>query len=239
MLRQRPTQPSKVVLFLNNYLLLTTSECSGHSSDARKAPAASHVSSDRLDHASQSPSKEFVWAHGRVRYTLARGSSSAFLTGKKNRKCLKWVIGKKNALGDKPATRRGGVTAAPLSWARLPFATQPLLSTADMGAQRDTVCHISLVPMGICSLSTTPVLGNLARGRGHCRARRRLFMTRTVRLHDGLFKFELSNCQILKQRCMVYRSFAILYICAYHYPSNLSSSLIYYSLVGPPIFRQC
>ena len=148
------------------------------------------------------------------------------------------MIGKKNALGDKPATRRGGVAAAPLSWARLPFATQPLLSMADMAAQRDAVCHISLVPTGIYLLSTTPVLGNLARGRGHGRARRRLFMTRTVRVH-GLFKFEYSNFKILKQRCMVYRSFAILYICAYHYPSSLSSSLIYYFLVGPPIFRQC
>ena len=149
------------------------------------------------------------------------------------------MIGKKNALGDKPATRRGGAAAATLSWARLPFATQPLLTTDDMAAQRDVVCHISLVPTGIYSLSTTPVLGNLARGRGHCRARRRFFMKRTVRVHDGLFKFELSNFQILKRCCMVYRSFAILYICAYHYPTNLSSSAIYYSLVGPPIFRQC
>ena len=66
----------------------------------------------------------------------------AFLTVN-YRKCLKWVIGKKNALGDKPATRRGGAAAAPLTWARLPFATQPLLTTADMTAQRDTVCHIS------------------------------------------------------------------------------------------------
>jgi hypothetical protein len=81
-------------------------------------------------------------------------------------------MGKKNALGDKPATRRGGAAAAPLSWARLPFATQPLLTTADMAAQRDAVCHISLVPTDIYSLSTTPVLGNLARRRGHGRARR-------------------------------------------------------------------
>jgi|SRR5882757_3101361 len=87
-------------------------------------------------------------------------------------------MGKKNALGDKPATRRGGAAAAPLSWTRLPFATQLLLTTADMAAQRDAVCHISLVPTGIYSLSTTPVLGNLARGRGHCRARRRLCMKR-------------------------------------------------------------
>jgi len=98
----------------------------------------------------------------------------------KNRKCLKWVIGKKNALGDKPATRRGGAAAAPLSWARLPFATQPLLTTADMAAQRDVVCRVSFVPTGIYSLSITPVLGNLARGRGHCGARRRLFMKGTV-----------------------------------------------------------
>jgi hypothetical protein len=75
-------------------------------------------------------------------------------------------MGKKNALGDKPATRRGGAAAAPLSWARLPFATQPLLTTADMAAQRDAVCHISLVPTDIYSLSTTLVLGNLARRRG-------------------------------------------------------------------------
>jgi cohesin loading factor subunit SCC2 len=147
-------------------------ECSPHSPDARKAPPSSHVCSDRLDHASQSPSKEFVWAHGRVRHTLTRRSSSAFLTEKTNRKCLKWVIGKKNALGDKPATRRGGAAGAPLSWARLPFATQSLLTTADMEAQRDAVCHISIVRTGFYSLSIMPVLGNLARGRGHCRARR-------------------------------------------------------------------
>jgi cohesin loading factor subunit SCC2 len=54
-------------------------------------------------------------------------------------------MGKKNALGDKPATRRGGAAATPLSWARLPFATQPLLTTADMAAQRDAVCHISFI----------------------------------------------------------------------------------------------
>lgn len=105
------------------------------------------------------------------------------------------MIGKKNALGDKPATRRGGAAAAPLSWARLPFATQPLLTTADMSAQRDAVCHISFVRTGLYSLSTTPVLGNLARGRGHCRARRRLFMKKNDS-NTCPFKFELSNFQI-------------------------------------------
>jgi cohesin loading factor subunit SCC2 len=58
------------------------------------------------------------------------------------RKCLKWVIGKKNALGDKPATRRTGAAAAPLTWTRLPFATQPLLTTEQMAAQRDTFLEI-------------------------------------------------------------------------------------------------
>ncbi|KAI9448916.1 sister chromatid cohesion C-terminus-domain-containing protein [Russula earlei] len=57
-------------------------------------------------------------------------------------KCLKWVIGKKNALGDRPASRRTGAAAAPLTWARLPFATQPLVTTAHMAAQRDTFLEI-------------------------------------------------------------------------------------------------
>ena len=55
------------------------------------------------------------------------------------RKCLKWVMGKKNALGDKPATRRAGTATAPLTWSRLPFATRHLLTTSDMVAQRETV----------------------------------------------------------------------------------------------------
>ena len=59
------------------------------------------------------------------------------------------MIGKKNALGDKPATRRTGAAAAPLTWTRLKFATHPLLTTADMAAQRDTVCHISFVTMDL------------------------------------------------------------------------------------------
>jgi cohesin loading factor subunit SCC2 len=35
------------------------------------------------------------------------------------------------------------MATAPLTWARLPFATRPLLTTADMAAQRDTVRVIS------------------------------------------------------------------------------------------------
>jgi hypothetical protein len=148
------------------------------------------------------------------------------------------VIGKKNALGDKPATRRGGAAAATLSWARLPFATQPLLTTDDMAAQRDVVCHISLVSAGICSLLITPVLGNLARGRGHCRARRRFFMKRTVRVHDGLFKFEMSNFRIQTTLYGIPVIRNLVHLCI-----SLSHQLVFqcYLLfsVGPPIFRQC
>ncbi|KAH9961425.1 hypothetical protein BGW80DRAFT_1438760 [Lactifluus volemus] len=64
------------------------------------------------------------------------------LYGLTEEKCLKWVIGKKNAQGDRPATRRTGAAAAPLTWARLPFATRPLLTTADMAEQRDTFLEI-------------------------------------------------------------------------------------------------
>jgi cohesin loading factor subunit SCC2 len=64
------------------------------------------------------------------------------LYGLSEEKCLKWVMGKKNALGDKPATRRVGAATAPLAWTRLPFATRPLLTTADMAAQRETFLEI-------------------------------------------------------------------------------------------------
>jgi hypothetical protein len=75
MLQQRPTQPSKVMLVLSNYLFAHSNECSAHSSDAsmadaRKAPPASHFRSNHLGYASQSVSKEPVWAHGRVRHTV-------------------------------------------------------------------------------------------------------------------------------------------------------------------------
>ncbi|KAF8904085.1 hypothetical protein CPB84DRAFT_1773363 [Gymnopilus junonius] len=48
-------------------------------------------------------------------------------------KCLKFVIGKKSALGDKPATKRHD---NPISWSRLPFATIPLHTTEDAQKQK-------------------------------------------------------------------------------------------------------
>jgi cohesin loading factor subunit SCC2 len=51
-------------------------------------------------------------------------------------KCMKWVPGKKSALGDKPATRRH---ERALIWERLPFATRLLLTPADADSQKKTV----------------------------------------------------------------------------------------------------
>jgi len=48
-------------------------------------------------------------------------------------KCNKFVIGKKSAIGDKPATKRND---NPISWARLPFATDPLHTTQDADLQK-------------------------------------------------------------------------------------------------------
>ena len=52
------------------------------------------------------------------------------------RKCSKWVMGKKSAVGDRPAARRH---EKPLLWDRLPFATAPILTDQDLSGQRDIV----------------------------------------------------------------------------------------------------
>jgi hypothetical protein len=122
-------------------------------------------------------------------YQIARGCSLAYLSWGCS-KCLKWVIGKKNAVGDKPATRRTGAAAAPLTWARLPFATRPLLTMADMSAQRDRVWRISFVPPSVYLPLPHPVLGNLERGWGDRRARRRFCVRR---MHPSLVL--IMNCE--------------------------------------------
>ncbi|OCH92592.1 hypothetical protein OBBRIDRAFT_791042 [Obba rivulosa] len=61
------------------------------------------------------------------------------LYGLSEEKCSKWVVGKKSALGDKPATRRH---ERPISWERLPFATAPLLTSQDCDAQRTRFLEI-------------------------------------------------------------------------------------------------
>ncbi|EMD39745.1 hypothetical protein CERSUDRAFT_150412 [Gelatoporia subvermispora B] len=54
------------------------------------------------------------------------------LYGLSEDKCSKWVVGKKSALGDKPATRRH---ERPISWERLPFANAPLITNQDCDVQ--------------------------------------------------------------------------------------------------------
>jgi hypothetical protein len=56
-------------------------------------------------------------------------------------KCMKFVPGKKSALGDKPAVRKH---EHPLTWERLPFATRPVLTAADAEAQKKTVSRLGL-----------------------------------------------------------------------------------------------
>ncbi|KAJ6620718.1 hypothetical protein B0H10DRAFT_1911606 [Mycena sp. CBHHK59/15] len=48
-------------------------------------------------------------------------------------KCSKFVLGKKSAVGDKAATKRN---EKPISWARLPYATTPILTSSDVDAQK-------------------------------------------------------------------------------------------------------
>jgi len=52
--------------------------------------------------------------------------------GLSEEKCMKWVVGKKSALGDKAAIRRG-VTG--MTWERLPYAVQPIHTRDDMENQ--------------------------------------------------------------------------------------------------------
>ncbi|RXW23420.1 hypothetical protein EST38_g2453 [Candolleomyces aberdarensis] len=54
-------------------------------------------------------------------------------------KCNKFVIGKKSAIGDKPAVKRH---ENPLSWDRLPYAATPIHTTHDAEAQRATFLEI-------------------------------------------------------------------------------------------------
>ena len=48
------------------------------------------------------------------------------------RKCAKFVIGKKSAVGDRPATRKH---ERPLSWDSLPFAAAPIVTSEDADVQ--------------------------------------------------------------------------------------------------------
>jgi cohesin loading factor subunit SCC2 len=68
---------------------------------------------------------------------LCAGSTPAHASAP--RKCMKFVPGKKSALGDKPAVRKH---EHPLAWERLPFATRPVLTSADAEAQKKTVSRL-------------------------------------------------------------------------------------------------
>jgi len=149
---QTEQSKTRLVICLRCSALLTSNHSDDDNdgmADARKTPVIANFHPDHHDYAPQNPSEEPLWAHGRVRITSSSRFPACMTCG--YRKCLKWVIGKKNALGDRPATRRTGAAAAPLTWARLPFATQPLVTTAHMAAQRDTVWRTLFTNGGLYS----------------------------------------------------------------------------------------
>lgn len=61
------------------------------------------------------------------------------LYGLSEEKCSKFVLGKKNAIGDKPAIRRHQL---PITWTRLPYATTSLILEQDLMAHRLTFIEV-------------------------------------------------------------------------------------------------
>ncbi|KAG2365159.1 hypothetical protein BDR07DRAFT_1607621 [Suillus spraguei] len=61
------------------------------------------------------------------------------LYGLSEEKCSKFVLGKKNAIGDKPAIRRHQL---PITWTRLPYATTSLIREQDLMAHRLTFIEV-------------------------------------------------------------------------------------------------
>ncbi|KAG2340137.1 hypothetical protein BDR05DRAFT_553803 [Suillus weaverae] len=61
------------------------------------------------------------------------------LYGLSEEKCSKFVLGKKSAIGDKPAIRRHQL---PITWTRLPYATTSLVQEHDLTAHRLTFIEV-------------------------------------------------------------------------------------------------
>jgi len=61
------------------------------------------------------------------------------LYGLSEEKCSKFVLGKKSAVGDKPAIKRH---QSPISWDRLPFAMAPLILPEHLATQKATFLQI-------------------------------------------------------------------------------------------------
>ncbi|CAL1713404.1 unnamed protein product [Somion occarium] len=61
------------------------------------------------------------------------------LYGVSEEKCSKFVVGKKSAIGDRPATRRH---ERPISWERIPFATAHLQTSQDVEVQKQTFLSV-------------------------------------------------------------------------------------------------
>ncbi|KZP26313.1 hypothetical protein FIBSPDRAFT_1040859 [Athelia psychrophila] len=80
----------------------------------------------------QAPDVSVIRSSVIIAMTMLLKAHLKALYGLSEEKCTKFVTGKKSAVGDKPAVKR---QEKPISWARLHFATVPILTREDMEAQ--------------------------------------------------------------------------------------------------------
>ena len=138
----------------------------------RQSPTNADICNNRNGHAFEGAFENFVLTIWRVsRSSLFIFSNLLFVIYYS--KCNKFAIGKKSAIGDKTATRRH---EHPISWNRLPFATTPLLTSADADVQKTRVWHFLLI-INTWNNIWYIVHWNLERGRINRRTRgRRIFL---------------------------------------------------------------
>ena len=76
--------------------------------------------------------------------------TQGLLIVRRYRKCAKFVVGKKSAVGDRPATRKH---ERPISWDSLPFATAPMVTSQDAAAQTTRVSADPCCATSMCLLT--------------------------------------------------------------------------------------
>ena len=112
---------------------------SGQHEGVRQGATNANICNNRNGYAFKDPFENSVFIIWRVSWSSSFIFSN-FLFVIYSSKCNKFAIGKKSAIGDKAATRRH---ENPILWNRLPFATTPLLTSADADVQKTRVWEIS------------------------------------------------------------------------------------------------
>ena len=113
---------------------------SGQHEGVRQGATNANICNNRNGHAFKGAFENSVLTIWRVSRSSLFIFSNALLVIYSS-KCNKFAIGKKSAIGDKTATRRH---EQPISWNRLPFATTPLLTSADADVQKTKVRNLFL-----------------------------------------------------------------------------------------------